>query len=144
MESFAANCNTVISFYCTDPATQEMARLHDPDVLLNDLELNYAFVVRYDKNERRHVHGIETMNWEYREFKAKMESAADAASVGCRPGGESLLAQKSLYDIVDELEHPEPQTRSAVSAKEEQKMELRENASGSESIGRIRLERNYV
>ncbi len=57
---FVANCNNRIIFYSDDKMLQEMVERYDDNVKLNCLE-NEVFVIRYDGQRRRHMHGIESL-----------------------------------------------------------------------------------
>lgn len=114
VESFVSNCNNVVSFYSSDLVTQDLAMRHDPAVVLGDLEPCHAFVVRYDKATRRHAHGVETMNNEYLAMRNLLEGAAPRRAPSDEPSEmaaagslQQEAAQKSVYDIVNELPKPE-------------------------------------
>lgn len=136
VESFVSNCNNVISFYSTDPATLEMAQRHDPGIFLGDMEPNHAFVVRYDKEKRRHVHGVETMNNEYGAMMRLMEGTGARQPCGCGIGAVSAQAdapgvreKKSFASMVNSIaprEEPAAETQRTwarpTPGKEEKKM----------------------
>ena len=61
VEAFTSNCNGRVLFYSDDPLTNAMAARYDKDVELNHLEPGTAFVIHYDKAQRRHRFGIETL-----------------------------------------------------------------------------------
>lgn len=68
VEAFLGNCNSIMSFYSHDAATQELAMRYNGRIRLNRLKPGQLFAVTYDSASRAHRHSLEKVNRGYREI----------------------------------------------------------------------------
>lgn len=111
VEAFLGNCNSIMSFYSHDAATQELVCRYNPRVRLNRFKPGQLFAVTYNSSGRIHNHNMESVNKGYRELASLLASLPDLPEVR----DDGAVADRSWTWLADSLK------KEIESRKEEEK-----------------------
>lgn len=134
VEAFTSNCNGRVLFYSDDPLTNAMAARYDKDVELNHLEPGTAFVIHYDKAQRSHRFGIETLQEAFASTRdvlgvQEAPSPVDAPDAPVRPSLRALVNRSG-----DELRSAHAGQKPGAPARERFQKEEKEEDTASTSL----------